>query len=79
MTNCSLRPANVAALKVFDLASGGATIDAALVPPFQPTVLSIVDQVSQFKTFLAPKPAGAEWQSSDTLFAIWIGINDVEY
>ncbi|KAF5373619.1 hypothetical protein D9758_000988 [Tetrapyrgos nigripes] len=64
-------------LQVFDLASGGATIDAALVPPFQPTVLSIVDQVNQFKTFLAPKPATAEWQSSDTLFAIWIGINDV--
>ncbi|TFK36385.1 hypothetical protein BDQ12DRAFT_755528 [Crucibulum laeve] len=68
---------NVTDTKVFNLASGGATIDAALVPPFLPTVLSIVDQVSQFKQFLAPKPLGAQWQSSNSLFAFWIGINDV--
>lgn len=68
---------NLGNIKVFNLASGGATIDAALVPPFQPTVLSIVDQVSQFKTFLSEKPAGAEWDSSNSLFAIWVGINDV--
>ncbi|KAG6812130.1 hypothetical protein H0H92_004244 [Tricholoma furcatifolium] len=64
-------------IKVFDLGSGGATIDAALVPPYLPTVLSVVDQVSQFKQILAPKPAGAQWNSSNSLFAIWIGINDI--
>ncbi|KAG6872609.1 hypothetical protein C0995_008354 [Termitomyces sp. Mi166 len=42
-----------------------------------PTVLSIVDQVSQFKQILASKPVGAQWDSSNTLFAFWIGINDV--
>ncbi|KXN91441.1 hypothetical protein AN958_00703 [Leucoagaricus sp. SymC.cos] len=68
---------NVTDMSVFNLASGGATIDAALVPPFLPTVLSIVDQVQQFKTFLSHKPAGAKWDSSDSLFAFWIGINDV--
>ncbi|KAF9053143.1 hypothetical protein BJ165DRAFT_1413420 [Panaeolus papilionaceus] len=68
---------NVAGTKVFNLASGGATIDAALVPPFQPTVLSVVDQVTQFKQFLASKPPGAQWSSNNTLFAFWIGINDV--
>ncbi|KAI3615307.1 carbohydrate esterase family 16 protein [Moniliophthora roreri] len=68
---------NVTNTKVFDLASGGATIDSALVPPYLPTVLSIVDQVNQFKTFLAPKPASAAWSSNDSLFAFWIGINDV--
>ncbi|KAF4615422.1 hypothetical protein D9613_002573 [Agrocybe pediades] len=68
---------NVAGTKVFNLASGGATIDAALVPPFEPTVLSIVDQVNQFKEFLAPKPSGAQWSGNNSLFAIWIGINDV--
>ncbi|KAF8077567.1 hypothetical protein FPV67DRAFT_1403446 [Lyophyllum atratum] len=68
---------NVTNTRVFDLASGGATIDGELVPPFQPTVLSIVDQVSQFKQILAPKPASAAWQSSNSLFAFWIGINDV--
>jgi phospholipase/lecithinase/hemolysin len=68
---------NVAGTKFFNLASGGATIDAKLVTPFLPTVLSIVDQVAQFKQFLAPKPIGAQWASNNTLFAIWIGINDV--
>lgn len=68
---------NVNDTKVFNLASGGATIDSALVTPYLPTVLSIVDQVSQFNKFLAPKPAGAEWSSNNTLFAVWIGINDV--
>lgn len=38
---------------------------------------SIVDQVTQFKTILAPKPTAANWASNNTLFAIWIGINDV--
>ncbi|KAJ7453073.1 GDSL lipase/esterase [Mycena latifolia] len=67
---------NVAGTKVFDLASGGATIDSALVTPFLPTVLSVVDQVAQFKSVLSSKPAGAQWNSSNSLFAIWIGIND---
>lgn len=36
-----------------------------------------MDQVSQFETFLAHKPDGAQWDSSDSVFAFWIGINDV--
>ena len=38
---------------------------------------SVVDQVSEFNEYLASKPAGAEWNSANSLFAIWIGINDV--
>ncbi|KIJ68896.1 carbohydrate esterase family 16 protein [Hydnomerulius pinastri MD-312] len=68
---------NQTALKTFDLASGGATIDAALVPPYLPTVLSVVDQVTQFNEYLAPKPAAAPWNSTNSLFAVFIGINDV--
>ncbi|KAI5120467.1 hypothetical protein M0805_006487 [Coniferiporia weirii] len=68
---------NVTDTKVFNLASGGATIDSNLVTPFEPTVLSIVDQVAQFNQILAPKPIGAQWSSNNSLFAIWIGINDV--
>jgi len=68
---------NVANTKIFDLASGGATTDAALVTPFEPTVLSLVDQVAQFDSILASKPIGAQWSSNNSLFAIMIGINDV--
>lgn len=38
---------------------------------------SIVDQVTQFNQILAPKPVGAQWNSNNSLFAFWIGINDV--
>jgi hypothetical protein len=38
---------------------------------------SVVDQVTQFNDYLASEPAGATWNSKNSLFAIWIGINDV--
>ncbi|KAI0345104.1 hypothetical protein BDW22DRAFT_1325510 [Trametopsis cervina] len=68
---------NITDTKTFNLASGGATIDSNLVQPYLPTVLSIVNQVSQFKQYLSHKPSGAQWNSSNSLFAFWIGINDV--
>ncbi|KAF9242105.1 carbohydrate esterase family 16 protein [Melanogaster broomeanus] len=68
---------NQTAVKTFNLAYSGATIDAALVPPNVATVLSVVDQVSQFNDYLASMPAGATWNSTNSLFAVWIGINDV--
>jgi phospholipase/lecithinase/hemolysin len=40
-------------------------------------VQSVVTQVSLFEKYLAPKPAGTRWASNNTLFAVWIGINDV--
>lgn len=64
-------------LLAYNLASGGATTDAALVTPFASTVLSFVDQVTKFTTNLAPPPAYAPWTAADSLFAIWIGVNDV--
>lgn len=38
---------------------------------------SLVDQVTQFKSILAQKPAGVEWNSTNALFIVWTGINDV--
>ena len=40
-------------------------------------MLSFVDQVSQFTSNLSPPPEYAPWNASDSLFAIWIGVNDV--
>ncbi|OAA59906.1 Lipase, GDSL [Niveomyces insectorum RCEF 264] len=77
---------NASRLQTYNLASGGATVDAALVKPFQPTVLSLKDQVlTQFlpgytnyngksPTAASPLPA---WRANNTLVAVWIGINDV--
>ncbi|KAF9070838.1 hypothetical protein BDP27DRAFT_1446714 [Rhodocollybia butyracea] len=61
----------------YNYAFGGATIDANLVAPFEPTVLSVTDQVNQFLQTVASKPASTPWTSENSLFSIWIGINDL--
>lgn len=61
----------------YNYAYGGATIDATLVQPYTPTVLSLTDQVNEFLNTVASKPATTSWKSSDTLFSVWIGINDI--
>lgn len=60
------------------MAFGGATVDSSLVAPFEPTVLSVADQVlDEFFPSYASSPSIAPWTSEDTLFAVFIGINDV--
>ncbi|KAI9052027.1 hypothetical protein LZ554_004281 [Drepanopeziza brunnea f. sp. 'monogermtubi'] len=58
----------------YNFAYGGATTDASLITPYAPTVLSLTDQVALFNTHLTAAPA---WSSTNALFAIWIGVNDV--
>ncbi|KAF2143108.1 carbohydrate esterase family 16 protein [Aplosporella prunicola CBS 121167] len=72
-----VRDYNATSLYSFNLASGGATVDATLVKPYADTVLSLVDQVGQFSANLASKPDYAPWTSEDALFAVWLGVNDV--
>ena len=70
----------------YNLAYGGATVDSDLVAPYKPTVLSVKNQVlDEFVTGYtslgpskAPQAPGApQWHGNDSLFAIWVGINDV--
>jgi len=66
---------NDSLILTYNLASGGATVDSTLVRPYADTVLSIQDQVEE--NYL-PKYGDADfWDPSSTLFAFWIGINDV--
>ncbi|KAF8595187.1 hypothetical protein BDV93DRAFT_576187 [Ceratobasidium sp. AG-I] len=60
-------------LLTYNFAYGGATIDAKLVKPYTDTVQSLTDQVNTFLDNTAVAP----WVPSDTLFSIWIGINDI--
>lgn len=65
-------------IKAYNLAYGGATVDSALVTPYAPTVLSLANQVeSEFVPRYGSHPADAPWTSRDSLFAFFIGINDV--
>ncbi|THH32443.1 hypothetical protein EUX98_g1717 [Antrodiella citrinella] len=68
---------NTSTILTYNYAYGGATIDARLVAPYEPTVLSLTDQVNQFLSGAAAKTAAAPWTSEDTLFSFWIGINDI--
>lgn len=60
----------------YNFAYGGATIDANLVTPYTPTVRSLTDQVNDFIAWNA-KQSPKAWSSANTLFSIWIGINDI--
>ncbi|KAK3400755.1 hypothetical protein B0T20DRAFT_405202 [Sordaria brevicollis] len=61
----------------YNFAYGGATTNASLVTPYAPEVKSFVDQVAQFSSSIASKPAYAPWTSQNSVFAVWIGVNDV--
>jgi hypothetical protein len=65
---------NSSVIFTYNYAFGGATINASLVTPFEPTVLSLIDQVNEFLTGgVASKPATTPWTSTNTLFSVWIG------
>ncbi|KII86059.1 carbohydrate esterase family 16 protein, partial [Plicaturopsis crispa FD-325 SS-3] len=64
---------NTSLVLTYNYAYGGATIDASLVAPYEPTVLSLTDQVGEFLDTAASTP----WTSGNALFSIWIGINDI--
>ncbi|KAF2205557.1 hypothetical protein GQ43DRAFT_362154 [Delitschia confertaspora ATCC 74209] len=69
---------NQSYVQTYNLAYGGATVDAALVKPYTDTVLSLKNQVEdEFLPKYSSHPSFAPWKSSDSLFAVWIGINDI--
>ncbi|KAJ7249697.1 hypothetical protein C8J57DRAFT_1189124 [Mycena rebaudengoi] len=68
---------NASRLFTYNYAFGGATINATLVAPFEPTVLSLGDQVAEFLAGVAKKPATTPWTSANSLFSVWIGVNDM--
>ncbi|KAL5512574.1 hypothetical protein ACEPAG_3227 [Sanghuangporus baumii] len=68
---------NKSLVLTYNYAYGGATIDASLVAPYDPSVKSLTDQVNQFLSAAAAKPSTTPWTSDNALFSFWIGINDI--
>jgi len=68
---------NSSLLYSYNFAYGGATVNASLVEPYTPTVKSFIDQVKQFSDSIASHPSYAPWTADTSLFAIWLGVNDV--
>ncbi|KAM6502929.1 hypothetical protein JOM56_002906, partial [Amanita muscaria] len=61
----------------YNLARGGATINSSLVTPGQG--VSLEDEVNTFLSKFAHSPPSTPWKTWNTLFSIWIGINDIAY
>ncbi|KAM6502927.1 hypothetical protein JOM56_002904 [Amanita muscaria] len=59
----------------YDFARGGATINSSLVTPDQG--VSLEDEVNTFLSKFAHSPPSTPWKTWNTLFSIWIGINDI--
>ncbi|KAI8944533.1 hypothetical protein F4801DRAFT_571414 [Xylaria longipes] len=69
---------NASALLTYNLAYGGATVDSALVTPYTPSVKSLKDQVeSEFLPGYTGSSSKTSWSGDDSIFAVWIGINDI--
>lgn len=59
----------------YNYAYGGATIDSDLVTPYDPSVISVTQQVQD--QFLPTQDSIAGWTGENALFSVWIGINDI--
>jgi phospholipase/lecithinase/hemolysin len=69
---------NKSFIETVNLAYGGATVDSTLVAPYLPTVLSVKEQVqNEYLPIYASHFSPVPWTSEDTLFTIFIGINDI--
>jgi phospholipase/lecithinase/hemolysin len=67
---------NTSLVLSYNFAYGGATVDSDLIAPYDPSVKSLIDQVSEFSGSIA---AGDDkvWNEEDALFGVWMGVNDV--
>ncbi|KAI0839695.1 carbohydrate esterase family 16 protein [Hypoxylon sp. FL0890] len=73
---------NASMLQTYNFGYGGATVDSALIRPYLPTVLSVKQQVQDefipgYTGDSPIAPSAPKWTGADSVFAIWIGINDV--
>ncbi|GJD01239.1 cellulose-binding gdsl lipase [Colletotrichum higginsianum] len=68
---------NASLLYTYNLAFGGATVDAALVKPYADTVLTLKDQVQTLFASAYASRAEPAWGGADSVFAFWIGVNDI--
>ncbi|KAF8176250.1 hypothetical protein K438DRAFT_1847186 [Mycena galopus ATCC 62051] len=68
---------NQSVLLTYNFGYSGATISRDIVPPYADFVRTLPDQIDELVAWNAaqhPRP----WASSDALFSIWLGINDID-
>lgn len=60
-----------------NLAHNGASIDNDLIAVTDHET-GVAQQVAKFEEYLTPPPDELPWEGSNTLFSIWVGINDCD-
>lgn len=71
---------NQSYIQTYDFAYSGATIDEDVVQPTMDTIVTLKDQVEKlFLPNYSPKTSHVPWNVDNSLFAFWIGINDVNH
>nr|POF22290.1 acetylesterase [Quercus suber] len=69
---------NQSLIRTANLAYGGATLDPDLKSANLPGTLSLREQINdEYLPVYSSHPATFNWNTETTLFAVWIGINDV--
>nr|POF07104.1 acetylesterase [Quercus suber] len=69
---------NQSVVRTANLAYGGATLDPDLKSANLPGTLSLREQINdEYLPIYSSHPSTFDWKAGTTLFAIWIGINDV--
>ncbi|KAJ4387613.1 hypothetical protein N0V93_008209 [Gnomoniopsis smithogilvyi] len=58
----------------YDFAVAGATVDSDIVPQYESSVRDFVQQVTEFQNHYSDSDI---WNSSNSLFTSWFGINDI--
>nr|POE46994.1 acetylesterase [Quercus suber] len=65
-------------IETINLSFGGATLDYFLIAPHVHFVRSVKYQIQRWYTpKYSSQPDFFKWQADDTLFTIWVGINDI--
>jgi len=69
---------NQSTIQAVNLASGGATIDNAIVAPKSSAIRTLKQQIEfAYTPTYSQKPSYFPWQAENTIFSLWFGINDV--
>jgi phospholipase/lecithinase/hemolysin len=68
---------NTSATLCWNFAYGGATTNSTLVHPYSTAVPDFSAQVDLFEQYVSSKLASVPWTTTDSMFGVWLGVNDI--
>ncbi|CAK4034549.1 carbohydrate esterase family 16 [Lecanosticta acicola] len=70
---------NITLVKTFNFAYGGSTVDLELIHPDVPALRDLKYQINEqyLAYYVNAEPRPLDWSPENTLFIVWIGLNDI--